>query len=189
MGQAKTLNETELKRLLKVVATERYGDRNRIVILLGHWTGMRVGEIASLTVADVLNGDGSVKDTIRLTAAQTKGRLGRVVHLPNKMRKELESYLACKCRLPSHPLIFSQKNLSFTPNGLCSTVKHWYKLAGLENGSSHSGRRSFLTKLAVKGVSARVLQELAGHKNLATTQRYIDVNDEMKAIAVELAVF
>ena len=44
-----------------------------------------------------------------------------------------------------------------------------------------------LPKLASAGVSARVLQELAGHRNLTTTQRYIDVTDAMKRQAVELA--
>jgi integrase/recombinase XerD len=67
-------------------------------------------------------------------------------------------------------------------------MKTWYVLAGIDDGSSHSGRRTFLTKLSIKGVSARVLQELAGHRNLATTQRYIDVNDEMKRNAIELIV-
>jgi integrase/recombinase XerD len=188
MGQAKTLTESELKRLLKVVAAERYGARNRIVVLLGHWAGMRVGEIASLQVSDVINNDGSVKDTINLSPEQTKGNAPRTVHLPKKLQEELAAYLRREGRSRTSPLITSQKsNKGFNANSLCSTVKHWYNLAGIDNGSSHSGRRSFLTKLAAQGVSARVLQELAGHRNLATTQRYIDVNDEMKKSAVELA--
>ena len=60
-------------------------------------------------------------------------------------------------------------------------------LATFTGATSHSGRRSFITKLASKGISARVLQELAGHKHLGTTQRYIDVNDDMLRKAVELA--
>jgi integrase/recombinase XerD len=188
MGQAKTLSESELKRLLKVVATERYGQRNRIVILLGHWAGMRVGEISSLKVSDVLNGDGSVKDTVNLTPEQTKGNFPRTVHLPKRLQDELAGYLKVERKSPNSPLIASQKSkVGFTPNSLCSTVKHWYSLAGIDNASSHSGRRSFLTRLAAQGVSARVLQELAGHRNLATTQRYIDVNDEMKRTVLYLA--
>jgi len=188
MGQAKTLTESELKRLLKVVASERYGPRNRLVVLLGHWAGMRVGEIASLKVSDVLNKDGSVKDSINLSPEQTKGNSPRTVHLPKKLQEEIIAYVKRVGLGKDDPLIWSQKSRSgFNANSLCSTVKHWYNLAGIDNGSSHSGRRSFLTKLASQGVSARVLQELAGHRNLATTQRYIDVNDEMKKVAVELA--
>jgi integrase/recombinase XerD len=51
----------------------------------------------------------------------------------------------------------------------------------------HSGRRTFITKLAGNGVSVRVLAELAGHASISTTQRYIDVNYEQMRSAVELA--
>jgi len=61
-----------------------------------------------------------------------------------------------------------------------------YKRSGIEGGSSHSGRRTFITNLASKGVGVRVLMSLAGHKNIGTTQAYIDVNDDMKRKAVEL---
>lgn len=190
MGQAKSLDDAELKRLLKLVSVGRQGARNRMVILLGHWAGMRVGEVASIKLGDVLNGDMTVKDTINLSPSQTKGSSARTVHLPVKLQVELGLYIqTLKGIKLDAPLIQSQKRRDgFSPNTLCSTVKHWYRLAGIGNGSSHSGRRTFLTKLASKGVSARVLQELAGHKNLATTQLYIDVNDEMKRRAIELAV-
>jgi integrase/recombinase XerD len=60
------------------------------------------------------------------------------------------------------------------------------KRAGIENASSHSGRRTFITQLANKGVTVRVLASLAGHRSTASTPRYIDVNDEMNRSAVEL---
>jgi site-specific recombinase XerD len=58
--------------------------------------------------------------------------------------------------------------------------------AGLDGATSHSGRRSFITTLASKGIGVRVLASLAGHESIATTQAYIHVNDEMKRAAVEL---
>jgi integrase/recombinase XerD len=54
------------------------------------------------------------------------------------------------------------------------------------SASSHSGRRWFITNLAHKGVSPKVIMELTGHKHLGTTQRYIEVNEEMKTAAVSL---
>ena len=65
-------------------------------------------------------------------------------------------------------------------------IFHLYKRAGLLGASSHTGRRTFITNLANKGVSVRLLQALAGHRNIGTTQAYIDVNDAMKRAAVEL---
>ena len=56
----------------------------------------------------------------------------------------------------------------------------------INGASSHSGRRSFITNLAGKGIGVRVLASLAGHKSIMVTQQYIDVNDDMKRNAVEL---
>jgi len=61
-----------------------------------------------------------------------------------------------------------------------------YKRAGLDGASSHSGRRTFITTLANKGVGVRVLMALAGHRNMSTTQRYIDLNPEMMKSAANL---
>ena len=58
--------------------------------------------------------------------------------------------------------------------------------AGLSNARSHSGCRSFLTGLAHKGVNVRVLAALAGHSNISTTQRYIEVGEHQLRAAVEL---
>ena len=80
-----------------------------------------------------------------------------------------------------------QKRAAFSANTLCQLFGELYRRrAGIDGASSHSGRRSFITKLAHAGISAKVIMELAGHKHLGTTQRYIEVNDEMKRAAVEV---
>ncbi|OAN53059.1 integrase [Paramagnetospirillum marisnigri] len=56
----------------------------------------------------------------------------------------------------------------------------------MDGASSHSGRRWFITQLAHSGVSAKVIMTLAGHRHLSTTQRYIEVNDQMMKAAVEV---
>jgi integrase/recombinase XerD len=56
----------------------------------------------------------------------------------------------------------------------------------MNGATSHSGRRSFITTLASKGIGVRVLAALAGHRSITTVQAYIDVNDAMKRAAVEL---
>jgi integrase/recombinase XerD len=61
-----------------------------------------------------------------------------------------------------------------------------YKASGIDGASSHSGRRGFITALANKGVNVRVLMALAGHSNLSTTQRYIELNPSMMRSAVEM---
>jgi integrase/recombinase XerD len=69
---------------------------------------------------------------------------------------------------------------------MCQLFLDIYKACGLANASSHSGRRTFITRLAEQGINVRLLAELAGHQHISTTQRYIDVNPQQLARAVEL---
>ena len=187
MAQARTLKERELRQLLGFIELRRHALRNRIVLLLGHWAGMRVGEIAALRYGDVLAADSTILPELRLSAEQTKGSRARIVYLPEKLRKELLNYARTYPQSDlTHALFYNQKNPKFTPNALAQLLHTMYRAAGLNGASSHSGRRSFITKLASKGVGIRVLQALAGHRDIRTTAVYIEANDAMKRAAVEL---
>ena len=190
--QAKTLTTTELRRVLDYTATRKHSARNRALLMTTHLSGMRVGEVASLRNNDVLDIDGNIRTEIRLSAEQTKGNEARVVFVNDKLRKELELYTRFIDKNTINPALkffYSQKRKSdgFTANTLTQFFHYLYKRAGVDGASSHSGRRTFITNLASKGVGVRVLMSLAGHKNISTTQAYIDVNDDMKRKAVELA--
>ena len=190
--QAKTLTQQELRRVLDYTATRKHSVRNRALLMTTHLSGMRVGEVASLRNSDVLDAEGNIRNEIRLSAEQTKGNEARVVFVSDKLRKELELYTRLMSASNVNPVLkffYSQKRTSdgFTANTLTQFFHYLYKRAGIDGASSHSGRRTFITNLATKGVGVRVLMSLAGHKNISTTQAYIDVNDDMKRKAVELA--
>ena len=187
MSQAKTLTPTEIEQVLDHIAQRSYALRNRVMFLTGLFSGMRVGEIASLSVGDVRNVDGTVKAEIRLTAAQTKGRQPRTVFLPQKLRNELQTYLDLRGLVPAtNPLFITSGRRRFSANVMAQHFHYLFKHAGIAGASSHSMRRSFITLLASRGIGVRVLAELAGHRSIAVTQKYIDVNDDMKRNAVEL---
>ena len=188
MAQAKTLTEKEMKRLLAVASQTRHADRDRMIVLMSYYAGLRVGEIAALTIGHVTSQDGTIKDQFILTADQTKGNNARTVMVAEKLRKEIAAYIATlKRREPDRPLFGSQRSRTgFSANTLCKRMNHLYSLAGIDGGSSHSGRRTFITTLANKGVGVRVLMALAGHRNIGTTQRYIDLNDELVKVAVNM---
>ena len=188
MPQARTLKESEIKKVLQLVSLGRNAARNRAMLLISFWSGMRVGEIAALKIGDVLESDGSVKTEIWLKPEQTKGKRGRKVIFGEKLRKEIRIYLdTLKKSDAQQPLIYSQRNRDgFEANNLGQEFKRIFHTANLEGATSHSGRRTFITNLANKGVGVRVLQALAGHRSMATTQMYIDVNDDMLRVAVDL---
>ena len=158
--------------------------------MLSFQAGMRAGEIAALKVGHVINEDGSVRDRIHLQHGQTKGDRQRTVILSQKLQREIFNFVGDLTgfkRNLDQPLIASQKGGHFSATTLVMLFRRIYDLAGLADARSHSGRRSFITKLANKGVSVRVVQTLAGHSSMQTTQRYIDVNEGMLVQAVELA--
>ena len=187
MAQAKTLTANELRKVLSNLPVNRYRLRNRLMLLLTHWAGMRVGEVAALRVSDVRSAEGRVKPEIQLDATQTKGKHARTVFVNDRLRKELAAYLkTIPGRAIDQPLFMTQKRSGFTANVLCQTLNGLYKHVGMDGAASHSGRRSFIATLASKGVGARILASLAGHRGITTVQRYIDVNDAMKRAAVAL---
>jgi integrase/recombinase XerD len=187
MSQAKTLTPAEIEQLLAYIAQRSFAMRNRLMFLTGLWSGVRVGEIASLSVGDVRNADGSVKAEIRLTAHQTKGRQPRTVYLPQKLRDALQEYLDLRSTSPaSHPLFITAGRKAFTANVMSQHFFWLFKRAGIAGASSHSMRRTFLTSLASKGISIRVLASLAGHRSVQVTMKYLDASDDMKRNAVEL---
>ena len=187
MAQAKVVTQVELDQVLRYVSAKRYAKRDRCLILTSFWSGMRVGEIANLKMGDVINEDGTIKSEIRLSVSQTKGNKGRVVFIPQKLKVEIADYLQTRhAKLFHIPLFFTDDRLGFSPNSLCQWFFWTYKRAGISGASSHSGRKTFLTSLANRGISIHILASLAGHRSISVTAKYLIANDDMKRNAVEL---
>jgi integrase/recombinase XerD len=189
MKQAKTLKADELKTVLAYIGTRRHAARNRAIFLTSFLSGTRAHEIASLKLADAVDDDGKIRSEIVLSAEQTKGSHARRLFINAKLRKEFAAYVKADCvnTKPTDPLFQTQKHTAFSANTMCQLFLNVYKSCGIKGASSHSGRRTFITNLASKSVSVRVLAMLAGHSSIATTQRYIEVNDDQLRKAVELA--
>jgi integrase/recombinase XerD len=187
MSQAKILYSTDLRRVLDHVATRKHSSRNRCALLLTHYAGMRVGEVASLRICDVLNDSGIIKEEIRLRPEQTKGKYPRTVYINARMQKELLQYIKIlRIKDPTKPLFYTQKRDGFSANTLAQYFFFLYRSAGIDGASSHSGRRSFLTGLANKGTAIHILKTLAGHRNIATTATYLYSSPTQLRAAVEL---
>jgi integrase/recombinase XerD len=198
MSQAKVLTEKEVRKVLLFIASRKHSTRNRAMFVLLNQTGMRVGELANLRISQVINQSGEIVEEIRLAPDQTKGSRGRIVVLSVKAQEEIKSYLQTRFKLnnllavtmtdTSRALFTTQKNPSrgFTPSTLAQHFHYMYKGAGIIGASSHSSRRTFLTTLSEMGVSVRVLMDLAGHRSLSVTQKYLDSNPALARKAVSL---
>jgi integrase/recombinase XerD len=198
MSQAKVLTEKEVRKVLLYIASRKHAARNRAMFVVLNATGMRVGELAALRLCDVLSPTGEVVDEIRLAADQTKGSRGRTVVVNQKAQEEIKNYLMTRFKLKdllavtmtdtTRALFTTQKNPNrgFSSSTLAQHFHYMYKGAGIMGASSHSSRRSFITKLSEMGVSVRVLMDLAGHRSLSVTQKYIESNPKLMRTAVEL---
>jgi integrase/recombinase XerD len=186
--QAKVLSGAEIRKVLDYCATRKHSQRNRALVLIMFNTGMRVSEVASLRIKDVVDSEGNIKNEIRLLAENTKTNEARTVFVNEKLRKELQQYAKLlKNDSPNNKFFYSQKKDSdgFTANTLTQHFHYLYKRVGLDGASSHSSRRTFITTLANKGIGIRVIMGLSGHKAISSVQCYIDCNSELMRNAVE----
>ena len=129
-----------------------------------------------------------VRREIKLGVHQTKGSKGRTVIVSEGVRKEIASFFKNKQRNRDQgsPLIASQRNgRAFSNVTLSMLFKEIYETAGIRT-SSHSGRRTFATRLNEKGVGMRTIQKLMGHRHIGTTALYCDVSDAALRNAAEL---
>jgi len=192
MKQSPVLTEKQVKQLLSSTKMTRHSTRNRLIVVLSYYVGLRACEICSLTVGDVVDGEGNIKDTVILKSHQTKGNKSNSVYLSDTVKDEIRKYFSeysYLVTLKQSSLLQSQKGGGFSSMTIQHLFKKLYKSIGLDDCSSHSGRRTMITQLAEKGISVRVIQEIARHSDLSTTQRYIDVSVDKLKNAVSLVSF
>ena len=175
-GQAKVLSSDELKRVYTIAGSGRMGKRDTVLLDFSFRLGLRVKEMASLMIGDVLDGNDRIRDNFHLTADKSKGDKGRTIYLTNnKLRKNLHTYLDSRDGDLNRHLFRSQKT-AFTPNSLQQVFKRLYRSAGVKGAKSHSGRRTFATTLIEKGFDIKSVSVLMGHSSIQTTARYISEN-------------
>jgi integrase/recombinase XerD len=191
--QAKVLSEAQIRAALGYVQQTRYPLRDRVMMLLSVKAGLRAKEIACLTWAMVTDAEGAVGDAIHLENRASKGRHGgRTIPLNVNLREALAALKEARGEkaAPHRRVIHSERGDGYSAGAVQVWFGRLYGKLGFAGASSHSGRRTFITRAARKiieaGGSLRDVQELAGHASLATTQRYIQGDTEAKRKVVAL---
>jgi integrase/recombinase XerD len=188
--QAKILAEEQQNLALSFVSTStRYPVRNIAVLMLSTKAGLRAAEIAQLDWTMILDPTGAVADVLELQDRIAKKRHGRRIPIHPQLKAALTA-LALVTE-PEGPVIKSERGGGpMTPVSICNFFAHVYASVGLEGCSSHSGRRTFITKAARQihraGGSLRDVQLLSGHRSIATTQTYIDGDSDAQRRLVAL---
>ncbi|WP_460839855.1 tyrosine-type recombinase/integrase [Noviherbaspirillum agri] len=193
-GKAKVLTEQEFKRVLNVVRRLRHAKRNVAMFYISFGLGLRAKEMAALRIKHVLGIDGQLLDEIHLTRTMTKGGKQRVVYLTNQhARRAIREYI--DERIEGDGILFnyeaalfrSQKGGHFSANTLQQLFHRLYAWGLMQGASSHSGRRTFATRLIEKGTDIKAVSTLMGHASIAMTAQYVEDNPvRLKQICNEI---
>jgi len=186
--QAKILAANHVDDLLRFAGTTRYPIRDRVIVLLSVKSGLRAAEIANLTWDMVRDPEGEVWTSLELRDMAAKMGHGRVIPL----HPMLHWALAALNRTAGSdlPVIVSERGNKMKARSIVIWFSRAYRAIGLTGCSSHSGRRTFVTRAARlvhhAGGSLRDVQLLVGHRSIQTTQGYIDGDSDAQRRLVSL---
>lgn len=181
--QAKTLTPTQVRAVLHYLGATRWPERNIAIFLLSLRAGLRSKEIASITWGMVTDAEGHLMDCIHLTDSATKGSSGGIIPMAAELQAALKTLqIASPPDSSSDRIIQTSRSKITSAQVIINMFRHWYSELGFVGCSSHSGRRTFITRAAKNigrfGGSLRDVQALARHRSLAMTQRYIEIDTE-----------
>jgi integrase/recombinase XerD len=192
--QAKILSDDHIDDLLFFAERSRHPLRNRVIVLLSMKAGLRAAEIAKLTWQMILGPDGEIGRVIELRDYAAKMGGGRIIPVHPDLREALiahQSVIVSKRKFQVNgTVVGSERGGQMTPLSIVVWFSRAYQALGLEGCSSHSGRRTFITRAArlvhKAGGSLRDVQLLAGHRSIQTTQRYIDGDSDAQRRLISL---
>jgi integrase len=187
--RAKILSPDCVEDLLVFARHTRHPIRNQAIVLLSIKAGLRAGEIANLAWSMVAEPSGKIGSSVELHDRIAKKGSGRVIPLHPELRAALIKLARLNFILDG-PVIRSERGGPMTPISIVCWFAQAYRTIGLRGCSSHSGRRTFITRAArlvyKAGGSLRDVQLLAGHRSIQTTQRYIDGDTDAQRKLVSL---
>jgi integrase len=187
--RAKILSQAHVEDLLFFADHARHPVRNQVIVLLSMKAGLRAAEIANLTWGMVVDPTGEIATALELQDRVAKKGSGRVIPIHAELCAALIR-LRAETSGTSDAVIQSERGGPMRPIAIVAWFARAYRAIGLTGCSSHSGRRTFITRAArlvhKAGGSLRDVQLLAGHRSLLTTQRYIDGDTDVQRQLVAL---
>lgn len=184
MKGTRPLDNTEIRQVAECF-DGTYEVRNRSLFVIGVSTGGRISELLSLHIGDVWQNNLPVTDLLFDRSIVKGGEVSRAVPVNIDGRDAIEALIGWhkdtyNTSAPTRPLFPSRnKNGSVAMNRQTAheMLKKAFERAGL-NGklATHSLRKSFAQRLYDESGDIYLVQELLGHKNVSTTQKYLGVN-------------
>lgn len=175
------LSEEDAKVLLSVI-NGKHALRDKTIVLLFLTCGLRVSELHKLNKSNIIGNS--------LEIVKGKGNKSRIVQLNEQTLDMINKYLEVVPYSDGDALFVSQKGNRLAVTTIQGMIKKYVRMAKLDDDiSAHSLRHTNATLMLKNGVDTKVIQEILGHSSLATTQKYLHINNEDKQKAVDSIQF
>lgn len=181
------LTDEESIRLLRTIAHKArppLRERDTAMVVLFLHSGLRVSELTNLGLANVDLESRQMKIT-------RKGNKQQYLHLNRETTAALANYLAERPRAGNGRFFVGTDGGDLDRRYVYELVRNYLELAGIhkDKRGPHILRHTFCTRLHQKGVSLLTIKELAGHKQISTTMRYVRIENKEQAEAVDRLEF
>ena len=185
MTGTRPLNNQEIL-LVKACFDGKYAVRNRSLFMLGVSTGGCISELLSLQIGDVWQNCRAVSDLLFERSVVKRSEVSRAVPVNSDGSHAIseliawhrEAYHTTHKNRPLFPSRNGQGDKSMSRRAAHNVLKSAFQVAGLKGHlATHSLRKSFAQRLYDRTGDIFAVQEMLGHKSVATTQRYLGVND------------
>lgn len=190
MTNSEFVDDKKIKDILAYIKSMKHAEQIRMMFLCS-LNGLRSINFTYLQVKDCYTEQLKTKGVINLDYDKNKGKHKCSYYLNSQMKKEFADYLKYlqvkwgERLIPETYLFTSQKlNKPYNRVSISRLFSSIYNKFGIK-GASHLGRHLFVSKLVNSGVNICLVQKLANHRNIATTQHYFNYNEKMLANAVE----
>lgn len=141
-------------------------------------TGMRIGELASLTT------DSLSENFIKIPSIES--HLEREVPLNKAARDALNSYLAARPKVQSNALFITKTGRPLLIRNIRTAIDRYFKVAGISGAKVNDLRHTFIAHHLAAGASPVLISKLVGHKRISTTEKYLEFIKDLPAEKVKL---
>lgn len=146
-------------------------------------TGIRIGELANLTIEDVQG--------VNLHIAAQEGHAERTVPLNKAAKDALDRYLEIRGKAASNgktssALFITKTGRPLLIRNIRTAIDRYFRVAGIEGAKVNDLRHTFIAHHLIAGTPITTLSKLVGHKRLSTTERYLELVKDKQGDAVKL---
>lgn len=142
-------------------------------------TGIRIGELAALTLADIKGNE--------LSIAAQEGHAQRMVPLNKAAKEALDRYIAVRSpNATSKALFVTKTGRALLIRNIRTAIDRYFRIAGIEGAKVNDLRHTFIAHHLMAGTSITTLSKLVGHKRLSTTERYLELVKDKNTDTVKL---